>query len=165
MDSIAWPDQHHLRAAEGWLELGNAAEARVELERVSESMQAHPMVLELRWQVNAASKDWATCLDLATLMTHEVPNQVSGWIHRSYSLHEMRRTREAWDNLMGVVSRFPENATVAYNLACYACQLGDLPRAQEWLDKAFALDKTGELQRMSAEDPDLIPLLRPESKS
>ena len=28
------------------------------------------------------------------------------------------------DNLLPVVERFPDNATMRYNLACYECQLG-----------------------------------------
>lgn len=161
MDPIPWPDKHYLHAAEGWLELGNAVEARLELAQIAKPLQTHPAVLDLRWQVSAAAKDWPNCLDLAVLMTGKAPENPVGWIHRSYTLHELGRTQEAWDNLFGVASQFPKHPTIAYNLACYSCRLGDLQRAREWLDRAFALDQTSELRRAAADDPDLAPLRPP----
>jgi hypothetical protein len=44
-------DQHHLRAAEGWLELGDWRSANEELESVTAALRAHPDVLAMRWQV------------------------------------------------------------------------------------------------------------------
>jgi hypothetical protein len=39
------PDIHHLRAAQGWLELGNHLEANEELEKIAPALRAHPSVL------------------------------------------------------------------------------------------------------------------------
>src|SRR5690349_10510510 len=50
------PDSHHLAAAQGWLELGNHAEANNELERISPTLRAHPDALEVSWQIYAAAK-------------------------------------------------------------------------------------------------------------
>ncbi len=48
-NTVEPPDIHYLRAAEGWLELGNALEARAEIEQVSLVYCGHPDVLKVRW--------------------------------------------------------------------------------------------------------------------
>src|SRR5258706_13055014 len=93
-------DVHHLRAAEGWVELGNHLEANEELEKITPELRAHPDVLALRWQIYAKAEKWNACLDIATAITKLAPDQPMGWIHRSFALHEPKRTQDAWDNLM-----------------------------------------------------------------
>lgn len=46
MTPLEHPDVHHLRAAQGWLELGNHLEADKELERITPQLRAHPDVLD-----------------------------------------------------------------------------------------------------------------------
>ena len=54
MHQLEPPDTHYFLAAIGWLELGIAAEARVELAQISAAEQEHSDVLEVRWSVAAA---------------------------------------------------------------------------------------------------------------
>jgi predicted Zn-dependent protease len=152
------PDSHHLSAAEGWLELGNPAEAIAELTRIAPEQQAHPAVLELNWQILAHTKQWAYCLELAARMVSLHPGLPAGWIHRSYTLHELHRTAEARDQLLPARTRFPNEVVILYNLACYECRLGNLPAARKWLQQAFARPNT-QLWRVAAHnDPDLAEL-------
>ena len=51
-------DQHHLRAAEGWLGLGDWRSANDELESITAALRAHPDVLAMRWQVYSEAKHW-----------------------------------------------------------------------------------------------------------
>ncbi len=81
-----------------------------------------------------------------------------GWVHLSYTLHELCRTQEAWDNLSAVAAKFPDNPTIAYNLACYACQLGNTARARDLLDRALTLDNSPATKLAALSDPDLTPL-------
>ena len=158
MDDLEYPDLHHARAAQGWLELDQAAEAVLELDQISLPGRSRPEVLDLAWRVHVASRDWQTAYETAARIVEIAPWLVTGWIHRSYSLHELRRTREAWDLLLPAADRFPTNSLVPYNLACYACQLGDLPAARQWLRRTAELKGTTELQNMVHDDPDLEPL-------
>jgi len=158
MEDLALADLRHLQAADGWLGLGAPAEARAELDAISPSQQEHPVVLTLRWRVHAALRQWEEALVVATTLIQLQPDAPGSWVNRSFALHELRRTAEARDHLMSVVSRFPDHAVLRYNLACYECQLGNLPKAQEWLDQAFALGGGAELRKSALEDPDLSPL-------
>jgi hypothetical protein len=47
MTSLQAIDLNILRAAEGWLELGNHLEANEELENITPKLRAHPDVLEI----------------------------------------------------------------------------------------------------------------------
>jgi tetratricopeptide (TPR) repeat protein len=50
----------------------------------------------------------------------------------------------------------PNVGMIAYNLACYACMLGDLEEARILLQIAFSLDPL--LRKTALDDPDLEPL-------
>jgi predicted Zn-dependent protease len=158
MPELSPADLHCVRAAEGWFELGNAREAEAELDKLATPAQLHPVVSELRWQIFAQQKRWQECVLTARAITRNYPAEPLGWIHLSYALHELKRTQEAWDNLIAVVEDFPKEPTMRYNLACYACQLGDLPAARRWLKKTFALGRKKETKLMALQDADLQPL-------
>jgi putative SOS response-associated peptidase YedK len=59
------PDSIHLRASEGWLELGNHLEANEELEQITPEMRAHPAVLCLRYENYAKGKKWDGAAEIA----------------------------------------------------------------------------------------------------
>ncbi len=158
MHALDYPDRHFVRAAEGWLELGDSAEAARELRLVSREAAGHPDVLELGWRLHAMKGQWDDALTVAEQVTAAAPDRPSGWIHQSYCLHELKRTREAWDLLLDKVAQFPRDSIIPYNLACYACQMGDLVAAREWLKKAAQLRGIGEIRAMAASDPDLAPI-------
>ena len=158
MEDLGFPDLHHVRAAEGWLELGDAIEAARELNTLSEPARGHPDVLELCWRLHAMRGDWDAALAVARTLTRSMPERASGWIHQSYCLHEMKRTEEAWRLLRPAAELFPDETTIAYNLACYACQLGELAAAKEWLQRAARKQGRGPVRLMGMDDPDLVPL-------
>ncbi len=158
MSRLEPQDIIRLRAAEGWLELGNYAEADAELDNISAKLRAHPDVLKARWGVYAAAEKWDAALDIAAELIQQEPEDALGWVHRSYALHELKRTAEARDNLLRVVERFPISATIRYNLACYECQLGRLGQAKDWLEKAFELGHAKQMKLAALDDPDLEPL-------
>ena len=160
MKPLSTPDSHHLLAAQGWLELGNTTEADKALDEITPQLRNHPDVLEVRWRIYARKKKWDACVDIATAITKSAPKRACGWLHRSYALHEMRRTQEARDLLLPVVDRFPDEPLMRYNLACYECQLGRLEQAKQWLSRAFAIGDAPKLKLMALDDADLQPLWR-----
>ncbi len=64
------------------------------------------------------------------------PDEPPGWIHRSFGLHELGRTSEAEQLLLPAATKFPNEPIIPYNLACYACRLGNIEVARE-LEAAF----------------------------
>ena len=161
MEPLDHPESFHLRAAQGWFELGNCAEASAELERLGKSGSQHPAVLELRWQIAVKNRLWEEGLAIAETLCQAAPESSFGGIHRAYCLHELKRTKEAWDILLPLAEKFPEEWLICYNLACYACQLGQLTEARAWLMRAIERGDPREINRLAAEDPDLKPLSKP----
>jgi len=153
-------DIHRLRAAEGWLELGDEAEALRELEDISPAEKNHPAVLELRFQILAKKREWDACRDIAGMITQQLPNFAGGWLHLAYATRRATGGSEqaAFDILQPVSGKFPEEPTIPYNLACYVCQLGNLSEARQWLKRAFALGDTQQIKLMALNDADLKPL-------
>jgi len=155
MSPLDYPDRHHLNAAAGWLALGDIAEARGELARISTQNAGHPEVLNLQWHVHAEAHEWEEALLIAQRHISLDGNSPSAWIHQSFALHELQRTREAYHELQRVVEKFPADGTIPYNLACYTCRLGRLSEARDWLARARGVLGRETLLAMASEDPDL----------
>ncbi len=154
------PDTHYLRAAEGWIELGNPAEALAELDHVRPANQKHPDVFEVRWEICAGQKDWPKALTVARTLLAIAPDRASGWLHQAYAL---RRVPEgglpaAHAALLPAFAKFPREPVIPFNLACYACQMHRLDEAREWFRRAAAVGGKPTLQAMALADPDLEPL-------
>jgi len=62
----------------------------------------------------------------------------------------------ARDILVASLSKFPRDAIIYYNLACYDCQLGQIASAKQYLKQAFRIDPNWISQAL--EDEDLKPL-------
>jgi len=161
---IPSPETHYLSAAEGWLMLGDPQAAEAELDLIPPDFASHPDVLEIRWRLLAVRKHWAAALGIARQLVQSVPDRSLSWINQSYALHELSQTGEAWSLLLPIAERFPEEPTIAYNLACYACQLGLLQDCRQWLRRAARLGSRNEILTSALTDPDLAPL-RHELKS
>ena len=114
-------------------------------------------MLDIRWQIYAKEKKWEACLDIANAIIKRAPKRSCGWINRSFTLHEMQRTQEAYDQLLPVADKFPKVWTIPYNLACYASQLHKFDEAEKWLKQAMTVDQKT-VQLAAIEDEDLKPL-------
>src|ERR1041385_5787113 len=114
------PDAHYWSAAIGWLELGNLAEARAELENIRPAARNHPNVLEVRWLICAEQQRWEEALEVARNLLTVAPKRSSGWLHQAYALRRVPQgsLQQAWDALLPAYEKFPKESTIAYNLAC-----------------------------------------------
>jgi len=151
------PDNHHVEAAQGWLELGNHLEANEELERIAPQLKAHPSVLELRWKIYAQAKKWDACFEIGQSLVNLLPDHDFGYIHRSFALNELKRTEEAFDLLEPAYIQFPRSWTIPYNLACYCAQLNQIEECEQWFKRAMAIDEKA-VRKKAIDDPDMQPL-------
>ncbi|HXT41291.1 MAG TPA: tetratricopeptide repeat protein [Candidatus Angelobacter sp.] len=157
MQPLAPPDTFHLSAAVGWLELGDAREAVVELTKITRALQSHPDVLEIRWLIHAHEENWEEALAAARALVEGCPKRSSGWLHRAYALRRVKTggLQAAWDALRPAFEKFPDEPTVPYNLACYACQMRRLDEARDWLQCAIKAGGKEKVKRMALNDDDL----------
>lgn len=158
MNKLEPPETHHLSAAVGWLELGNAAEAGEEIARISAPALNHPDVLDVRFAICAAGQRWDTAAGIAETLVNVAPERSMGWVHRAYAL---RRTsggglQLAWAALRPAFEKFPKVSIIPYNLACYAAKFGRLDEAWDWLHKAMEAEgDVNRIKEMALHDQDL----------
>jgi tetratricopeptide (TPR) repeat protein len=153
--NIEAPDIFYLNAAAGWVDLGNLEEALAELDRISPERRAHPDVLEAKWQILARMDSWEPTLPIAQAMCLVAPERPQGWLHQAVSLYRLKRTEEAWELLRPQADIFRDSWIIAYDLACYACQLGKIEEGREWLSRARRLGEDKQVRGVALADPDL----------
>ena len=68
------PDSIHLKAAEGWLELGNWLESNEELEQITPAMRAHPLVLRMRYGIYVKAGKWEMAAEVARGLSAMLPD-------------------------------------------------------------------------------------------
>lgn len=158
-------DAHRYNAACGWLELGNRAEAHAELAEISVAGRSHPLVLELRWSLSVAARDWNEAFSVAQELRMVLPDNPTGWLHSAYALRRMTGggVKQAQELLLPAAEQFPREPVIAFNLACYACQLQQLESARQWFKRACEVGDENEIRLMALADDDLE-LLWPEIK-
>lgn len=147
-----------LRAAEGWLELGNPAEAAQALAEVDSAHSPLPEVLEMRAKIYAASRQWHACLSAADKLTDVAPHRAGGWLLLAQAQHGLHHTADACETLLAVLDRFPEDPSLACQLARYGCLLGWQREARQWFQRAVEISKSLKLDLGVDKDPMLQPL-------
>ncbi len=158
---IAPPDSHHYRAAEGWLELGLPEEALTEWNHLTAAARRIPLALDLRWRISAELRDWENGVELGEQLIALAPESAGGWLRLSFALRRSAAggLQRAWDALRPAADQFPEEETIAFNLACYATQLGRLDEGWEWFLRALVItSNSAALRRLGLNDPDMEPL-------
>ena len=145
-----------LLAAQGYSELGMFDDAIVELDSLPRATAEVPTVIELRTVILMQAKRWKPALAASRELCRAEPEKTSGFIHTAFCLHEMGRTAEARDTLLGGPDALHTEPTFHYNLACYECALGHLDLARMHLEKSIELDK--KMKDFAKTDPDLAAL-------
>jgi Flp pilus assembly protein TadD len=157
MSDLDYKLAHGLNAVLGWLELGNTREARLELDALPSSYADRTEVMDLRWLLHARESDWDGALAVAERLVALHPEDSSGWLHRAYAIRRVPAggLTQATELLRPAFEKFPSEPTIPFNLACYACQLGELEDARRWLREAFKRGDEAVIKGMALADRDL----------
>ncbi len=154
--SLEPPDQRHCEAALGYAELGMFEDANEEIERIDPFNRATPEVLAVRVAVYHGLKSWDALQVVASRLAEYEPTNVQWTVSLAYATRRTVSIGAARNILLAAQTRFPDEAIIPFNLACYYCQLGDLDTAKGYLRQAFESDSGWRLTAL--EDQDLEPL-------
>lgn len=143
-----------LRAASGWLDLGLADEALVELDTIPFERQSDREVLELKLGAEMSQQAWNPASDTARLLCLKDADEPMFFIWAAFCLHETGDTLAACNWLLRGPKSLFEMAIFHYNLACYLNTLGEVKRARSHLKQAITLDES--FREAAREDRDLI---------
>ena len=144
--------------AQGYLALGMVAEAAAELERLSPADADRPEAVAVRLAVLHEQKRWVEVCELARELVQRTPGEPALWVSWAYATRRSESIEAAEKILHDAELHHPVEATIQFNLGCYACQRGDLIAARARVDRAIALDP--KFAELAATDPDLAPLRR-----
>ncbi len=132
------------------------AEALAELEQIAPEDRASPEVLLAKAVILQSLAEWPAMVEIASDLVRLRPDLPDGWILWAYAARRAQSLAVADLILRQAEKIHPVNATIHFNLACYACQLGNLLVAQARLSRALSLD--GSFRKAAETDPDLEPL-------
>ena len=150
------PFARHLQAAQGYLELGLPLEAHEEIEDTEPELRTRTDVLILRLEVFQVLEKWELMRTIAQQLCNRQPDEPDSFLALATATRRAIGLQEALAVLATVAPRFPTCATILYNLACYAAQLGHLDSARARLAEAIKLEPR--CREMALVDPDLEPL-------
>lgn len=136
-------DGFALRAAEGWLELNNPAEARAEMRRVTGQGAGCLEALLLRWRVFYETGRWNECLSAARALTRRYPEDVRGWVRLAETFYQLKQFQKAYRTAAAKVARFPDSSTLLHDAACYSCLVGRFEQAQSFFARAVTAEGAG----------------------
>lgn len=145
-----------LDACDGYLDLGMLERARQELDLVAGPARDSIPFQQARLRVFMEAKDWAAAAAAARRLRDLEPEEPAHWVQLAYATRRTETIEAAREILLGAAPRFPKVSVIAYNLACYECQLTHLEDAMAYLDRAFELDPAS--RELAREDEDLRPL-------
>lgn len=116
---------HLISAAQGWLELGNPAEALRELAKIPSSA-CNLDVLRLRFTAFAVSEEWQAASMVAEVAVQLYEQQPEPWLWRAEAFRAVTgRAEEAYQVLRKACQLFPGNAAVSKAFAEYAAAASD----------------------------------------
>ena len=145
-----------LQRADGFIDLKMFRPAREILDGLPDPYGGVGPCRLLRLRLAMEEEDWPVARTLAADLKNELPGQPALWIQLAYATRRASTIAEAEAVLREALAAFPTDAMIPYNLSCYACRQGDLPRAREYLRQSIAR-KPG-FREIALEDEDLEPL-------
>jgi tetratricopeptide (TPR) repeat protein len=150
------PTPRLVSRAQGYLELGMVADAAAELDRIPVAEIDGIVVVAVRLALLQEQQDWPAASQLAAAFVRRKPKEAAGWVTWAYATRRAVSLEAAEKILLEAEKLHPAEATIQFNLGCYACQRNDLVTARQRVDRAIALN--AKFAKAAETDPDLAPL-------
>jgi tetratricopeptide (TPR) repeat protein len=92
--------------------------------------RAAPEVLAVRIAIYRGLKKWELMQQIAKRLKEFQPDNVQWTISLAYATSRAYSIDVAIGILLDAEAKFPREAAIPYNLACYYCQLGEMEKAK-----------------------------------
>jgi len=109
--------------------------------------------MALRAAILSEAKQWRQLADLSKEMLTRDRSEPAWWIHYAYAIRRVESMEAAEKVLLEAASEHPGNATIQFNLGCYACRKGDLEQALSRIRIAIKCNPA--FRDVARSDPDL----------
>jgi tetratricopeptide (TPR) repeat protein len=153
---LSTAEAQHLRAAEGYIELGMFQEADAELRELDPACPIVEQTVVLKLCVYAGTQQWDKARELATKISEHDPDNAQWAIWSASAAYRLESVEAAKGILLHALETHPDNANIHYNLSRYETRLEHFKTARRHLARAIQLDPRFKLVAMN--DDDLQPL-------
>jgi lipopolysaccharide biosynthesis regulator YciM len=134
------------------MQLGIIEEALIELAMLPDDDQWGKKKRAMRLEIFQQQKNWQEMAEVAHGLRMEFPEDVQWWIADAFATRRSQSIEQAREILLeGLVCHY-EDATIRFNLACYACRLGSLGECMDFLKEAVKRDERFKVMAMEDED-------------
>jgi tetratricopeptide (TPR) repeat protein len=137
--ALSEQDWKHREAAAGYCQLGMWHDADAELDEINPEHSAHSVVLVVRVEIYRGLQKWGLMREVSKRLFEFDPDDVQWRIALAFATRRAVSIEAAKEILCEAVRKFPKEAVIFFNLACYACQLGDLEASKNYLRGALAI--------------------------
>ena len=128
-----------------------------ELEALPDELKEITVVLATWLEVYQRWQKWSEASSVVRCTYQKWNRRNRDWpVALAYAVRRSRGLVFAQEVLVQAGEKFPDCATIHFNLACYAAQLGNLNEARLRLRRAIQLDQ--EFAALAKTDPDLNPI-------
>ena len=146
----------HFERAQGWLLLKNHAAADRALRAIPAAFRGRPEVEQFRAQLHLSAGRWARAVPVLQRLVKQDPTEPQHWVSLAFAVRRAQSIEKAEQILIEASRRFPHEAVIWFNLACYAAQQGDITNAHGLL--RAAANREIAYRELARTDPDLAPL-------
>ena len=108
--------QRHLTETVGYLELGMLQDAWDALEEIPAEESHLPAVLQVRLEIYRRMEKYEGMATIAEHLTKVFPEDSQNWISLAYAQRRYLDLQTAEKTLLEAQERFPEEATIPFNL-------------------------------------------------
>jgi Flp pilus assembly protein TadD len=148
--------QKQVLASSGYRELGMFEDAAHALEEIEPEDKTRNEVLYARVDIYLVTKRWDMAAAVARHLVKVDPENPGAWINLAYSVRRAENIEQAEAVLLKARALHPKDASIAFNLSCYASVIGRMEEAKVRLRQAIDLDK--DIRLVALDDEDLRPL-------
>ena len=142
----------HWSRVTGYMQLGIIEEALIELAMLPDDDQWGKKKRAMRLEIFQQQKNWQEMAEVAHGLRMEFPEDVQWWIANAFATRRSQSIEQAREILLEGLACHYEDATIRFNLACYACQLGSLGECMDFLKEAVKRDERFKVMAMEDED-------------
>jgi|ERR1700736_3186912 tetratricopeptide (TPR) repeat protein len=154
--ALSSEDVRHVRAAEGYVELGMFREADAELRELDSKCPILEETVVLKLCIYAGLHDWDKAQELASKLAEHDPDNAQWAIWSASAAYRLQSVETAKGILLQALETHPDNANIHYNLSRYETRLQHFKTARRHLARAIQLDPRFKL--VAIDDDDLQPL-------
>lgn len=145
----------HFERAQGWLLLENHRAAERALRMIPGAFRRRSEVQLFRAQLYLAAGWWTRAVPVLRRLQRQHPDDPQHAVSLAFAVRRAQSIDRAEEILRAACARFPQEAVIWFNLACYAAQQGRMEEARRLL--ADAVSREGGYRELSREDTDLVP--------